>query len=418
MASSIELRNQRRALWEQMQALNERAEAESRNLTAEEQEQWARMNLDLDAFEERIQRQELLERSPAAGQVMPGSAAASAEQGAPAETPEDAENRYAGAFRAWVRAGGSLLGVSDEHRSIMQARFASLPLETRALSVGADNAGGYLVPDDFRRQIESAQLWYGGMRDAATIITTDGGNDLIIPTDNDTANVGELVGENQAVTEQDTTVGQRVLRAYFYSSKEIRVPYTLLQDAAFDIETWLANKLGERIGRITNTHFTSGNGPDRPTGIIQDSVAGVTAASATDVTVDELIQLEHSVDRAYRNYQTCRWMCNDTTLRILRQKKDGDGRYIWQPGMTTGNPNTLFGYQYVVNNDLANMAASSRSILFGDFSKYLIRDVRGFTMIVLRERHAENLQVAFIGYSRTDGKLIDAGGNPVKHLAN
>ena len=95
---------------------------------------------------------------------------------------------------------------------------------------------------------------------------------------------------------------------------------------------------------------------------------------------------------------------------------DGDGRYMWQPGLTVGNPNTLNGYGYVVNNDMPALATGNRAIEFGDFSKYWIRDVRGFTLIVLRERHAENLQVAFIGYSRHDGKLIDAGGNPVRHL--
>lgn len=412
MANSVELRQERRQLWEQAKALNDRAETEKRALTAEEQEQWARMDSGLKEFDERIKRAELLEHSPA-GQDEKAGPIEKPEQAPAGDSPEKRKEQLNQAFGTWLRYG--MGGLRPEQRELMASRMADMPAEQRALAIGLDTAGGYLVPEDYQRRIESALLWWGGMRESgATIIRTTGGNPMPMPTDNDTGNTGELVGENAAVTEQDVTVGQRVLQAYFYSSREIRVPLGLIQDAAFDIEGWLAEKLAERIGRITNTHFTTGTGSNSPTGVTIDSAAGITAASVSAIIVDELIQLEHQVDRAYR--PRARWMLHDNTMRDFRQLKDGDGRYLWQPGMTQGAPNTLFQYPYVINNDMPTMATGNRAVLFGDFSRYYIRDVVGFTLLVLRERHAENLQVAFLGFSRHDGKLIDAGGSPIRRI--
>ena len=416
MATSVELRNQRATTWERFKEIVDGAEAESRAPNAEEKENVSKVNEELDSLDERIANQERLEQTRAAPESRNGSGpiAASPDDGRQPDTGEERTEKLNAAFLTYLRRGMS--GLNDEQRTLLATR-QSTDVDSRALAVGVDTAGGFLVPDDFQKRIESAKLWYGGMRESgATILPTESGNPMPMPTDNDTGNTGELVGENQAVTEQDVTVGQRVLNAYFYSSREVRVPYSLLQDAAFPIESWLADKLAERIGRITNLHFTTGSGADRPTGITIDSVLGVTAAATGAVTTDELIDLEHAVDRAYRDFTRCRWMCHDLTLRELRQLKDGEGRYLWQPGIQVGNPNTLFGYQYVVNNDMPRMTTGLRAILFGDFSKYYIRDVVGFTLLTLRERHAENLQVAFIGFSRHDGKLVDAGGSPVQHI--
>jgi len=391
-----------------MKEIADAAEAENRDLSAEEQANWDRADADIRALDARIERQELLERAPASERQRdlpterPG-------RNEPADAEERAEQRRQ-AFRSWVRLG--FAGMPDEQRGLMAAMRA--PAEERALGVGSAPAGGYLVPDEYRREIERAMSAFGGMREVATVFQTSNGADLLIPTTNDTSNTGELVGEQQAVTEQDVSVGQKVFRAYMYSSKEVKVSLELLQDSAFDVEGMLRNMFAERIGRITNTHFTTGSGADRPVGIVNDSVLGVTAAAVGAVTADELINQIYTVDRAYR--ANARWMCASNTLRDLRKLKDGDGRYIWQPGMSVGNPDTLFGYAYTINDDMPAMATGNRAILFGQLNKYLIRDVMGFRVIRLDERYAENGQVAFFAFMRTDGKLLDAGGNPVKHI--
>lgn len=411
MATSVELRAKRATVWEQAKAILDAAEAEDRNLTAEEDANWKKANADIAVYDERIERVEQAERTPAvqAGRSVAGEEARQTAAGTGAA--EEAARQRGEAFGAWIRGG--ILNLEPEQRQAMAA-YRVQPGEMRAMGVGVNSAGGYWVPDEMRRQMETALLAYGGMREAGTVMQTATGNDLAIPTDNDTSNVGELVGEHQAVTEQDVAIGQVIYRAYMYSSKEVKVSIELLQDSVFDVEAFLREKFTERIGRITNTHFTTGTGADRPTGITQDSVLGKTAAATGAVTTDELIDLEFSVDRAYR--ASARWMLHSNTLRDLRKLKDGDGRYIWQPGMQSGNPNSLNGYGYIVNDDMPTMATGNRAIEFGQLGKYLIRDVSGFRVIRLDERYAENGQVAFFAFFRCDGKLLDAGTNPVKHI--
>lgn len=420
MPTELELREGRAQVWGEMKALNDQAEQGNRDLDAGETEQWQRLEATLGSFDERIKRQAKLERTPAddrEGRKGPIIEAAVWKGLAP--TDIRATEEYARAYRKWMALGRIELDV--EERQLLGSGQVSLsPGQQRALGVSTSAAGGYLVPDSFRAQLEKAEAFFGGMREVATVIQTDGGEDLAIPVSNDTTNTGRIINENTAATETDPTVGQRIYKAFMYSSDLVRVSLQFLQDSAIDAEGWLADILGERIGRITNTHFTTGVAPNEPSGLAPDSVEGRAGAAGQTTTViwDDLIFLEHAVNIAYRRGPGVGFMMHDQTLRDIRRLKDGDGRYLWQPGITSGAPNTIDGYPYTVNNDVATMAASARSIFFGKLSKYLIRDVRGITLLRLEERYAESLQVAFLAFSRHDGGLLDAGGNPVQHYAN
>jgi HK97 family phage major capsid protein len=182
----------------------------------------------------------------------------------------------------------------------------------------------------------------------------------------------------------------------------VRLSVQLLQDAAFDIESWLIKALATRIGRVTNRHFTIGNGTTQPEGIVTAAGAGVLDASLT-IDYADLIALEHSVDDAYR--ANAEWMFHDTTLLTLKQMKAvEDGRPLWLPGLAVNAPDTILGYPYVINQAMPEAAAEEKGILFGDFSYYFIRDVMADTRILrLEERFAEYLQVGFLMFFRTDG---------------
>jgi len=328
--------------------------------------------------------------------------------------PEERAERENAAFRNYLRYGFS--GLAEEEREIMIARQQSLgQAAVRALAAGTDASGGYTVPEGFYNTLMEAQLQFGGMRRArTTIITTDSGNDLPMPTENDTSNTGEIIGENQQHNAADPTFGVVTLGSYLYSSKIVRVSVQLLQDSAFNIDDYLARKLGIRIGRITNTHFTTGDGSSKPSGVVTGATSGVTAASASTIADTELIDLEHSVDGAYR--QNAEFMMRDSTLKVLKKLKDGNSRLLWVPGIALRQPDTILGYPFIVNNDVAAIAASAKTILFGDFSTYHIRDVRGVTLLRLTERYADYAQVGFLAFSRHDGALVDAGTNPIKYL--
>lgn len=412
MPTAVELKKNRNQIWERMKAIVDLAETENRNLSTEEETNWNQANTDIGELDKRIERQERMERTPAAapagGNLDIRRAVVTTRDMPVAElraTPE-----YATAYGRWLRC------VEDmDDRALLRPGF----VQERAMGTTSGAAGGFLVPEGFQRKMEQALLDYGGMRSAATIIQSTDGADLPMPTSDDTSNTGEIVAEGRAVTEQDVAVGAKVLRAYMYSSKMVRVSLQFLQDSAIDVEGWLAGLLGERIARITNTHFTTGASANEPQGIVTGATSGVAGATGQTVTCtwDNLIDLEHSVGSAYR--RGARYMFADTTLGILRKLKDGEGRYLWLPGQpTAGVPNTINGWAYTINDDVAAMAASAKSILFGQLSKYIIRDVRGFALRRLEERYAEYLQVAFLGFSRHDGVLLDAGQHPVRYYSN
>ena len=289
--------------------------------------------------------------------------------------------------------------------------------ELRALGVMDDPGGGYTVPVDssFEGTLVEAQKMFGGMRRSrSNEITTATGRAIPIPTDDDTGNVGEIIGENATHNEQDVAFGMVTLGAYQYSSKIVKVSNQLAQDSAFDFDSYLARKFGQRIGRIQNTHFTTGTGSGQPRGVVVDAAVGKTAASATAVTYSELVDLEHSVDAAYRI--GAEWQLNDATLGELKKLVDGNSKPLWTPGMASRAPEVILGYPYIVNNDVPAMASDAKSIYFGDWSFYWIRDVVGITVLRLVERYAELGQIGFLAFQRSDGSTIDAGQNPIKVL--
>jgi len=335
---------------------------------------------------------------------------------------KDREKRYCRAFGSFLRRG--IGAMSDEERSLLQSRFNSLPEdnpEVRDLSAITGSAGGFTVPTGFLAQIDQAMKDYSGvLQSRAQVITTDAGNDLPWPTVNDTANEGEQVDENTAVGGQDVAFGQITAKAYLFSSKLVLVPLTLMQDTGIDLEGLLASLLAERLGRIANRRLTSGTGANQPQGVVTGSTLGVTAAGASAITYDETIDLQHSIDPAYR--ADAEYMFHDDALKLFRKLKDSDGRPIWMPAanaaMANGAPGLLNNSPYRINMHMDSPATGKKSVLYGDFSKYKVRRVKSITLVRLAERYAEKMQIGFFAFMRLDGRLSNAGTNPIKHLVH
>lgn len=289
-----------------------------------------------------------------------------------------------------------------------------------AMGTTSGAVGQYTIPDAAMQALETALLAYGGMRQTSTIIRTDSGAALPFPTTDDTANKGAILTENTQVSEVDVTFGQLVLDAYMYSSKSVLVSLQLLQDSGINVPELIGRLLGIRIARIQNDHFTTGTGSSQPNGIVTASTLGATATALTATTTyDFMVDFVHSVDPAYRDNGT--FMMHDGALKMLKKIKvlqysgDTTGVPLWQPSLTMGQPNTIMGYPYVVNQSMTTPATAVKSILFGDLSKYQIRDVREITLVRLDERYADYHQVGFLAFARSDGDLLDAGTHPVKH---
>lgn len=348
--------------------------------------------------------------------------------------PQITEEHRALALQAWCRCGAEDMELDAEHvdackRLGFKPQRAKIELdlfktreqrkaahEFRALSAQLGATGAFTIAEGFIPTLEKALLAYGGVRQVATVFRTATGATLPHPTMNDTGNTGAQIEESEEDSTTDPTIGAVVFQAYKFTSRMIYVPTELLQDSAFDLASELASALGERLGRITNTRFTTGTGAATCYGIVEASTLGKTTASATAIGWYELDDLIHAVDPAYR-LLGCGWMFHDNIVLYLRKLYDADGRPMWLPDANGNPPTTLKGYPYTVNQDMASTVASTnKTMLFGRLSKYYVRDVQAVRLRRLDERRAEFDQVVFVALMRCDGRLIDAGTNPVQHM--
>ena len=410
---SIELRQNRAKLNEDNKSLLAKAREEKRDLSKEESEEWDKRDVDIATLGTQIERYEAQDTRDRELNKVEGRQVPSGNEGPGVSDNPKADKEVTNrAFDSFLRYGKQ--GMNAEERSVL-APFEVRGAETRAQSVGTTTAGGFTVPEDWRADVMSAMLAFGGMRQVSFILATGEGGQLHIPTSDDTGNVGVILAENTAAAEQDITFAEVVLDAYKYSSKMIKVSHELLNDSAIDIGAFIRSRMVERLGRITNTHYTTGTGSSQPNGVVTAGTLGKTAATNAAITYIELLDLKHSVDPSYRN--NARWMFNDSTLKAIKQLVDGQSRPLWVPGIAVREPDSIDGDPYTINQDVASIATVAKTVLYGDFSKYWIRDTGDFRVIRLDERFADADQVAFVAFMRSDADLIDAGTAPIKFLA-
>lgn len=451
-----ELREKRAQLAAEVKRMSGLLTGDKTAFTAEEQAQWERVNAEYDSnaaalkIAERAEQVESELRSREDRRTLPGrddmgaDEARSSSRGntggnAAAATEEDRSI----AIQAWFReqCGHDLeerhveacerLGFNPRRRNLdiellpttrHQALTAAFRnghqsgAHKRALSANLGSTGGVTVaPGTLVTSLEVAMLDFSGVMQVADTIRTPSGEPLTWPTANDTSNSGRQIGESAAVTTLDPTFAGVTWSAYKFTSDEILVPTELLEDSVFDIAGVIGPMLGERLGRILESKFTTGTGAATPKGIVTAATLGHTTASATAITYDEIIRLEHSVDPAYRN--SAGYMMHDSVMLALRLLKDGNGQYLWRSGVDSDRPDTLNGRPVTVNQNMAStIESAAKTVLFGQLNKYKVRMVNSIRLYRLVERHRENDQDAFLAFVRADGNLLDAGVAPVKYL--
>ncbi|TXH52762.1 MAG: phage major capsid protein [Desulfurellales bacterium] len=401
------------AAWESMRSIREAASAENRDMTGEEITAWEAAERDLQSVTGEIEREE---RAISVEREMRGNADPRITDPNPGQgnTPE-AQARYERAFAQFLRRG-----VGDMERedvAILRRGYRQFEGEERALSAGTGSAGGYTVPQGFGGRIIEALASNNAVRRAVAMsggepLETASGNAIPFPTNDDTGNTGELIAENAAVANTDEpTFGQKTLNAYIFSSKSVKASIALLEDDGVGLEAYLGRILGARIGRVQNTYFTTGNDTSQPNGIVTAATT-VAAAAAAAIAYADLVNLTDAVPEPYRQRavngrSACGFMMRQSVMTAIRKLLDGQNRPLWEPSLKAGVPDLLMGYPYVINEAMATLATTNKTVLFGDFSAYQIRDVGGITVLRLNERFADNLQVGFIAYQRSDGDLLD-----------
>jgi len=319
---------------------------------------------------------------------------------------------YRQAFFGMI-ANGGVDGLDAEARQVLKAH------ELRAQTAGTTTAGGFTVPVELANFIDKAMIASGPMYDGSlfTAINTTGGNTFNIPTIDDTAVTAVAHTEAGTVTDdggKDAVFGQKSLGAFAFDTEWVRWSYELANDSILNVESLLGELLGERLGRIANSKLTTGSGSSDVEGIVTNSAVGKTAAATAAITADELIDLIHSVDPAYRAAASTAIMMNDSTLAAVRKLKDGNGSYLWAMGnFQAGIPQNLLGYNVVVNQAMPSLATGNKVALFGDMSKFYVRKAGAPTLFVAKERFAPDYGI--LGYMRFDGALTNTAA--IKHLA-
>ena len=383
-----ELRDKRANLWKSMTAFLDTRTGSDGVLSAEDDASYAKMEKDFDALTNEIKRMERKE-------------ALEAEMNKPVGTPitekpmktSDDEEKTGRASKVYNKSFWNAMRQKNIRPEI-----------ANALQEGTDSEGGYLVPDEFEHTLIEALESENIFRTLAHVIQTASG-DRKIPV---VASKGTAswVDEEGAITESDDAFNQVSIGAYKLGTL-IKVSNELLNDSVFNLEQYISKEFARRIGNKEEDAFFNGDGSGKPVGIFHSTggaQVGVTAASTSAITADEIIDLFYSLDAPYRKNAV--WVVNDATVKVIRKLKDGNGNYLWQPALTSGTPDTLLGRPVKTSADVPTIASGAKVIAFGDFSYYWIADRQGRVFKKLSELYAATDQTGFVATQRVDGKLI------------
>ena len=383
----LELREKRAKAWEEAKAFLDPHRNDKGVLSAEDDAAYTRMEQEITDLGKEISRMERRE-------------ALDAQLNLPVNQPLTGKPLNG---RETTKTGRA----TDEYRqnfwNMMRSK-TPMPTVMNALQIGTDSEGGYLVPDEYERTLVEALEEENVFRQLAKVIRTSSG-DRKIPVVA-TKGTASWIDEEGAYLESDDSFGQVSIGAYKVGTM-IKVSEELLNDSVFDLEAYISREFARRIGAKEEEAFFTGDGSGKPLGVLAatgGAETGVTAASATAITADELIDLFYSLKSPYRRNAV--WVLTDSTIKAIRKLKDNQGQYLWQPSLTAGAPDLLLGKPVRTSAYMPAIAADAKTVAFGDFSYYWIADRQGRSFKRLNELYAATGQVGFLASQRVDGKLV------------
>ena len=396
-----DLKEKRQRVWSQMEDL--RTQAADKLMTEDQTRQWEGWYAEFKQLDDQINIEEK---------------AAKLEADLAGQEEETRENKkpnvpvYEESFYKMLRGVG-ISEMEQDEKQIMRANRGE-SFQVRAQS-STTTAGGYLIPTSLMNMIETAMLYECNFFEFADILRTETGNPFDVATNDDTSNDGAILAENtQLTTTADLVFGKVTFNAYKLIPKSIiLVPVELLQDSAFNLPKYIAEQFGQRWARGMNNYLTTGTGSSQPQGVVIGASSSGVAPGASTITRTNIVHLKFSVNQYYR--RNGKFMMNDNTLRTILLINDGDSRPLYQPSPIVGQPDTIEGHQFIINPSMADIGASAKSMLFGDFKKYKVRIAKDAQMVVFNEKYMDSFQVGYTGYMRFDAKVMDAGTHPIKY---
>ena len=400
-----QMREKRAALNEQLKGMVAAAKAEARELTKEETVKFDAIYAEQEELRDNVKRVENLEN-------LTKELASKADEVRESAAPAKVEARDA--FNAYLRKGVQGL-TAGEARAIQELRAAGGNF-ANVSDVDAD--GGFLVPENWSDFVSATELFKSDIEKVATVLRTSNGQPFNLPATDDTGVVAAILGQATAVTRKDMEFTNVKFDPFTYSSGLVQVSNQLLSDNAFDLSSFVGNLLAQRLNRGINGGLTTGSGVASTAhqGIVTGSSLGKTAGAAAAVTIPEVMDLFYSVDVSYRNSPNAGFMMNSNTAKAIRVLGFGETNDFpaYVPGMSVGEPDMLFGKPVYINEDMEDLAAGKKTIIFGDLSQYYIHEAGGVQILRLTERYADQLSTGYIGYRRIDGNVLQSSA--IKHL--
>lgn len=387
MKTIAQLRESRAKMWAAMESFLDTHTNDKGVLSAEDDATYTKMERDLEDLTNEIKRMERRE-------------AIEAELSKPVTNPITEKPMAAAEEEKTGRASNA---YKKGFWNAMRKKVVS-PEVMNALQIGTDSEGGYLVPDEYEKTLVEALEDENIFRKLANVIKTSSG-DRKIPVVATKGNASWVDEEGQ-IPDSDDSFSQVSIGAYKLGTL-IKVSEELLNDSVFNLESYISKEFARRIGSKEEEAFFNGDGTGKPVGIFAKTGGaeiGVTAASATAITADELIDLYYSLKAPYRKNAV--WVLNDSTVKAIRKLKDNNGNYLWQPALTAGTPDTILGRPVLTSSYVPEIKAGAKTVAFGDFKYYWIADRAGRNFKKLTELYAATGQVGFVATQRVDGKLV------------
>lgn len=394
---------ERNKAWEQAKAIIDGAESEKREMTGEEETSYAKITAELDVLDKRMNT--LIEASERDARAE--EARSKAEKLIRPEKDADKGGDETSEFEKDLRAF-----LAGERREVNVRPDKPLTVaEMRTLSKLTAGAGGNTVRTAFYAQLQQHMIEVSGVLSAGpTVLNTDNGESIQIPKTT-AHSAAALTAEAATIAASDPAFGQASLGAYKYAVL-IQMSNELVSDTSIDLLGYLSMEVGRALGNQFGVHLVTGTGSSQPGGVATGATTGATGAASVGgaFNADNIIDLYYSVIEPYRNSPSCGWLLRDATLAGVRKLKDSTGQYLWQPSLQVGVPDTLLGKAVHTDPNVAAVGLAAKSILFGDFSRYFVRQVNGIRFERSDDFAFSSDLVTFRGVLRGDGTLVDTTG--------
>lgn len=420
MATCAEIKEKRAKLIQNARIIVDAAEADQRDLTADEKTKFDEIMTAADGAAAEVETAERKEKL--------ALSEAELREKTQRKTKPILQNvskyEFKESLRNWALAGTEYR--NDSADALYAAANCGIGLNQRsinfrALSKGTDSAGGYSVPQDFSTEFEAALKYYFPVMSAVKTITTQDGRDMPFARSDDTANASAIVAESGSIgVATDPTFSKVTLKSWKYASPIVKVSLELLQDSSIDLEKYLAEEFANRFGRGYSAAVVSTNaGSAAPEGLLYGRTVATNLADGNAITLSKLMALETSVDIAYRTQPGAGWLMHDGTWAAIRQLADSTGFPIFLGDLQNSVQPQLLGYPVYIANEMTSHASPGDNaplIAFGAFNKYLWRTCSNRVLTRLDELYAATGDVGFVMLERADGRYI--GHTPVVKTLN